>query len=94
MELTTVRVNNKVVFGIAIISLLLLSVIGVSCSEVSKVVGHSVDVGFLDLHHEQYNGVTSWEVVEEGLLSNTVDLHFWDGTVTRLHYVVSVEVIK
>jgi len=84
---------NKVIFGIVIMSVLLLGITGISCGEVSKHVGYSVDVAFLDFHHEQYNGVTSWEVVEQGLLSNTVDLHFWDGTTTRLHYVTSVEVI-
>lgn len=85
---------NKVILAVVIVSLLLVGVIGPSCNVISKYVGYSVDVGFRDFHHEQYNGVTSWEVVHEGLISDTVDLHFWDGTTIRLHYVTSVEVIR
>jgi hypothetical protein len=86
--------TNKALLVIVIVSLLLVSAIGLSCNVLSKYVGHSVDVGFLNLHHQQYDGVVSWNVVEVGLLSNTVDLYFWDGTVTRLHYVTSVTIIK
>ena len=85
---------NKAVLAIVIVSLLLVSVIAPSCSIISKYVGNSVDVEFRDFHHEQYNGVTSWEVVHKGLISDTVDLHFWDRTTIRLHYVTSVEVIR
>ena len=85
---------NKAVLALVIVSLLLLSVIGPSCNVISKYVGDSVDVTFRDFHHQQYNGITSWEVVNKGLISDTVDLHFWDGTTIRLHYVISVEVIR
>jgi hypothetical protein len=85
---------KKAILVVAIVSLLLVTVVGVSCDVVSKYVGDSVDVTFRDLHHEQYDGVVSWQVVERGLISDTVDLHFWDGRVVRLHYVTSVEVIQ
>ena len=80
---------KKVMFEILIVFALLMSVIGSGCIDT----GHSVDVGFLVLHHEQYDHVESWEIVEEGILSYTVDLHFVDGRVRRLHYVTSIDII-
>jgi len=76
-------------FEILIVFALLMSVIGSGCIDT----GHSVDVGFLDLHHEQYDHVESRDIVEVGMLSYTVDLHFVDGSVRRLHYVTSIDLI-
>lgn len=80
---------KKVVFEILIVFALLMSVIGSGCIDT----GHSVDVGFLDFHHEQYDHVESWDIVEEGIFYYTVDLHFVDGNVRRLHYVTSIDII-
>ena len=80
---------KKVMFEILIVFALLMSVIGSGCVDT----GHSVDVGFLYFHHEQYDHVESWDIVEAGILSYTVDLHFVDGSVRRLHYVTSIDII-
>ena len=79
---------NKIAF-IFIISLVLIACTG--CAE--QILGNSVDVGFRNGSHEQYDFVRDWEYVHKGIISDTVDLHFAYGTTKRLHYVTSIEII-
>lgn len=64
---------------------------GIGCTELT---GYTIDVGFRDGNYKQYDYVKDWIVVEEGIISDTVDLHFTNGNTIRLHYVTSVEIIE
>ena len=77
----------------AALVLIALLFVGTAC-DTGGLIGQSIDVSFRNGSHQQYDGVTSWNTVHEGLFSNTVDIHFWHGKVTRLHYVTSIRVIR
>lgn len=57
-----------------------------------------VDIGFRDGSYQQVSNVMSWEVVEKGPLSNTVELRFLTQNYyqesRRIHYVTSIDIIS
>lgn len=78
--------------GIVITSIVILVIIiGIGCTDLT---GYTVDVGFRDGTYKQYDYVKDWTVVEEGILSDTVDLYFANGNTNRLHYVTSIKIIE
>ncbi|MEA1944182.1 MAG: hypothetical protein U9N07_02415 [Euryarchaeota archaeon] len=82
--------TKKAMIILFVILALVASVIGSGCVDQGK----TVDVGFRDGSYQQYKHVESWNVVEKGVLSDTVDLHFTDGRTLRLHYVTSIDIIE
>ena len=67
------------------------SIIITGCTE--KESGYSVSVVFADMTFQQYDNVESHIIIKEESIGKTVDLHFADGHVERLHYVTSIEKI-
>ena len=67
------------------------SIIITGCTE--KESGYSVSVVFADMTFQQYDNVESHIIIKEESIGKTVDLHFADGHVERLHYVTSIDKI-
>ena len=80
------KINRIILLSIII----LFTMVAIGCTEM----GSTVDVGFLDGSYQQYDSVEDYTIVDEGLLSDTVDLHFTSGDTIRLHYVTSIEVVE
>ena len=81
----------KIKRTLIILIIIFLIMFGIGCTELT---GYTIDVGFRDGNYKQYDYVKDWIVVEEGIISDTVDLHFTNGNTIRLHYVTSVEIIE
>jgi len=59
---------------------------------------HTVDIGFRDGSYQQVTNVMSYEIVEEGTFSHTVDMEILNqnyyAETRRIHYVTSIDIIK
>ena len=84
---------NKLILGMLIAFALVMSVIGSGCIGL----WNSVDVHFETGQYEQYDYVTSWDIIKTETFYetswHTVDLHFVYGKTIRLHYVASIDII-
>ena len=74
-----------------ILIIIFASMIITGCTE--KESGYSVSIVFADMTFQQYDNVKSHIIIKEHSIGKTVDLHFTDGHVERLHYVTSIEKI-
>ena len=95
--------QNKTILTILII---LLAAITFGCAESSvvnpkhtvEVTLRNVDIGFRDGSYQQVTNVMSWQTVEIGTFSNTVDMKIIDqnyyAQTRRIHYVTSIDIIK
>ena len=89
-----------------IIFIILLSTITFGCVESStltpknrvEVTLYTVDVEFRDGSYQQVANVMSYNVVEKGTFSHTVDMKIinqnYYATINRIHYVTSVDIIE
>lgn len=95
--------KNKTILTILII---LLATITFGCAESSmvdpkhtvEVTLRTVDIGFRDGSYQQVPNVMSWQTVETGTFSNTVDIKFlgqdYYPETQRIHYVTSVDIVE
>jgi len=72
--------------------IIVISLIGMISGCLS--IGNEIDVGFRDGSHKTYKNIDDWTVINDGILSDTVDLHTVYGETIRLHYVTSIESIN
>jgi len=95
--------QNKTILTILII---LLATITFGCAESSvfdpkhtvEVTLRTVDIGFRDGSYQQVPNVMSWQTIETGTFSNTVDMKIIDqnyyAQTRRIHYVTSIDIIE
>ena len=96
-------IKNRIMLMILII---LLATITLGCIESSMVAPkhtvdvrlYSVDIEFRDGSYQQVANVMSYETVERGTFSHTVDMKIIDqnyyAQTRRIHYVTSIDIIE
>lgn len=95
--------KNRIMLMIFII---LLATITLGCVESSMlapkqtvdVTLRTVDIGFRDGSYQQVPNVMSWQTVETGTFSDTVDMKFFGQNyypeTRRIHYVTSIDILQ